>query len=216
MINKILCWLIYLVTRFLHLTYRYRFLNPEVIEQAKKMSPKGSYIIGCWHQNLYTMVLSRVSEPFVGITSPSSDGELIAFTMQKLGHLAARGSSTRGGRAAMMQTIRLIRNEGQPAAITVDGPKGPPHQVKNGIIEISRITQVPILPYISIGHSFWQSKKSWDNFRLPRPFSKIYIMCGEPFIVPRGCQKEEFEKIKEKLSTPLKEIERQVFENYIN
>ena len=36
--------------------------------------------------------------------------------------------------------------------------------------------------------------KTWDRFRIPKPFSKVRITLGEPITVLRQLDKEEFEK----------------------
>jgi lysophospholipid acyltransferase (LPLAT)-like uncharacterized protein len=129
------------------------------------------------------------------IVSGSKDGQLVATACQKMGFSPVRGSSTRGGKEAMFEMVKKIKS-GLPGAITVDGPKGPVHVVKPGIVEIARLAKCPILPLSSYPVNYWSFEKSWDKFRVPKPFSKIFLVLGEPIYVPENISETEFEKIR--------------------
>jgi lysophospholipid acyltransferase (LPLAT)-like uncharacterized protein len=93
------------------------------------------------------------------------------------------GSTTRGGLVAVRQLIRLSR-EGHSLFITPDGPRGPRMRVNKGIIDIARLSGLPILP-AAIGSSGGREIATWDRFLVPVPFSRITIRWGEPFRVER-------------------------------
>ena len=63
----------------------------------------------------------------------------IARTMEQFGQGAVRGSSNRGGRQAFRELVELAK---QPfdLVFTPDGPKGPRHQVKEGVVQLARIS----------------------------------------------------------------------------
>ena len=61
-------------------------------------------------------------------------------------------------------------------------PSGPAHEVKPGIIDMARRAGVPIVPYVPVPESCW-TFNSWDRFRLPKPFSKIYVYYGAPYLI---------------------------------
>ena len=67
----------------------------------------------------------------------AADGALIADTIENMGFRTIRGSSTRGGKEALLQ---MSRTGGNDLAITPDGPKGPRHRVKNGLIYVAAKT----------------------------------------------------------------------------
>src|SRR5207237_7284797 len=94
-----------------------------------------------------------------------------------------RGSSTRGGSQALREMVRLVRS-GRAAALTVDGPTGPPRQVQPGIVQLARLTGGWILP-ITSSSARPRFLASWDRYLLPAPFSKNVVLYGEPFPVPR-------------------------------
>ncbi len=176
--------LIYIIVRLLSMTYRYRFANPEVLDQARTLSPSGGYIFAIWHQNLFQGITAQTGSKHVVIVSRSKDANPVAFTCGKLGHIVCRGSSRtkdgrcKGGKAAMDEMTEVLKS-GIPGAVTVDGPKGPAKEVKPGIIVMAKKSQSVIIPYSPIARSYWEFK-SWDRFRLPKPFSIINIHYGEP------------------------------------
>jgi lysophospholipid acyltransferase (LPLAT)-like uncharacterized protein len=173
-----------MITRLFHLTYRYRFENNVVLKNLKKDNK--NYIFAIWHQNLFAGILAQTGHQHIVIVSKSKDAEPVAFTCSHLGHLVVRGSSKKGlvdknGAAAKDEMIECLK-KGHPGAVTVDGPKGPAFKIKPGIIDMAKKSKALLVPYVVTPKSYWQFK-SWDSFRLPKPFSKILISYGEPFAV---------------------------------
>ncbi len=194
MLNKILAKLLYYFIRLLNMTYRYHFIDATNKEKARGMGPHKTYIFSIWHQNLLPGILAHSTghEFFTMIISESKDGELVATTCEEFGHKPARGSSTRGGKKALVQMVQYLK-QGYPGAITVDGPKGPKYQLKYGIIEMAKLAECPIVPYTAFPTRYWEFKKSWDQFRFPKPFSTIYIVIGTPIAIPRDLAPERYQ-----------------------
>lgn len=191
MLTAISAQFIYYFIRLLNLTYRYEFIGLNHKNDAKATSPNQAFIYALWHQNLIGAIFSHIGEHFTMIISESKDGELVAVTCKKFGHRPARGSSTRGGKKAVIQILRNM-NQGFPGALSVDGPKGPAHVVKPGVIEIARQSQAAILPLSAYPTKFWTLEKSWDQFRIPKPFSKIVVVIGEPITIEPEVPREQF------------------------
>lgn len=194
MLTKIIAQLIYYSIRLLNFTYRYEFIGLENKQKAINLSPHKTFAYAVWHQNLIGAIFSHIGERFTMVVSESKDGELVAVTCEKFGHRPARGSSTRGGKKAMIEIVKNMK-KGYPGALTVDGPKGPAHVVKPGVIEIARLCHSAILPLSPYSSSFWFFKKSWDQFRIPKPFSKIVVVIGEPIVISTEATREQFDDI---------------------
>lgn len=220
--KKLLSILIYSFARFLHLTYRFRFVGIENLEKAKNLGDSGGYLLGVWHQNLLSGILSQTGLHYVVIVSKSKDAEPVAFTCRTLGHQVVRGSSRKGnvdkgGKAAKEEMIEVLKT-GVPGAVTVDGPKGPDKVVKAGIIDMAKKSGTPLVAYASIAESYWEFN-SWDKFRLPKPFSKIVIAYGDPLSVPADVTKEEFEGFAQKHGNSINDacaVGEQAIENWNN
>ncbi len=190
---KILANIIYYFVRILNLTYRYQFIGLENKIKAQNYHKNKTYIYSLWHQNLIGAIFSHIGERFSMVVSESKDGELVAVTCERFGHLPARGSSTRGGRKALIEIVKNV-SRGIPGAITVDGPKGPIYDVKLGVIEVAKLCHCAILPLSPYPASYWELK-SWDSFRIPKPFTKIIVTIGEPIYLDESSTREDFPQI---------------------
>ncbi len=191
---RIIAQIIYYFIRLLNLTYRYEFVGLENKKKARDSHPNKTFVYALWHQNLIGAIFSHIGERFTMVISESKDGELVAVTCEKFGHIPARGSSTRGGKKALIEIVKTVK-KGIPGAITVDGPKGPAHVVKPGVIEIARLANCALLPLSPYAEKYWYFKKSWDQFRIPRPFTKIIVVIGEPVFIGEEVDREQFEGI---------------------
>ena len=116
-------------------------------------------IVAFWHGHQLMMTVG----PYLGrgmrvLISRHADGELIARTAAAFGFGAVRGSTSRGGARALKEMVGSAA-QGADLAVTPDGPRGPRHIVKRGVIEIARQTGLPIYP-IAFGAS---KKKFWGR-----------------------------------------------------
>ncbi len=147
-------------------------------------------IIPFWHDQLFMMIKGYHGPGVKILISASKDGELISRAMQYFGQDSVRGSSNRGGRAAFRHMLEIAR---QPfdLVITPDGPKGPRHQVKDGLIQLARLSGRPVVPMAfacSSGHRF----KSWDRFLFPYPWATGVYRFGDPQYFHKGESIDEF------------------------
>ncbi|MFN3531613.1 MAG: lysophospholipid acyltransferase family protein [Candidatus Brocadia sp.] len=138
------------------------------------------------------------------LISQHSDGEYIAQVIKRLGFGVVRGSTTRGGARAVKALVDKIR-EGHPAAITPDGPRGPRFVVQPGSIYLSQKTRLPIIP-TTVGLSRYWKLPSWDEFRIPKPFSRALMMYGEPIHIPPNLTEEETEYYRLQIEKIMKEM----------
>jgi lysophospholipid acyltransferase (LPLAT)-like uncharacterized protein len=121
--------------------------------------------------------------------SRSRDGELVARWIRRFGLEPVRGSSTRGGGEALRLLTRALRS-GHEVVVVPDGPKGPREVLKPGVIALARLTGAPIVP-MALGASREWRLRSWDEFRIPKPFARCVMRFGEPIYVARHRAAEE-------------------------
>jgi len=200
-LNRILAKFIYIYLKLLYFTCKFQVVNAHYHFRAKDMNESGSFAIAFFHQNILAGLPTQDCESFSPLISASKDGDLATFVVKNLGYTPIRGSSSRRANAALKEIVRAVKS-GRRTAITVDGPRGPKYEVKPGILKISQLTGTPILPttFRSVKH---KSLNSWDNFRVPKFFSKIIIRYEKPFIVPRDASKEDIEKLRLQLQETL-------------
>jgi len=168
-------WLIRLVS----LTLRYEFSDPHGI---RKLGADERLIWIFWHNRIFLapMVYRRYlrHRRIHVLTSASRDGALIAQTVGRFGLGAVRGSSSKRGAQAVAELVSCLKS-GNDIGITPDGPRGPCYKLAPGPVKLAQLTQTAM---ISINVNFekaWKLK-SWDQFRIPKPFSKVRIEFGAP------------------------------------
>jgi lysophospholipid acyltransferase (LPLAT)-like uncharacterized protein len=146
--------------------------------------PGGPFIIALWHGHIAMLHQLRFGDrALVALISNHRDGQLISKCAWHYNIDTVSGSTGRGGVAAVRQLIRCAR-QGHSLVITPDGPRGPRMRVKKGIIEIARLSNLPILP-AAIGVSKGRELNSWDRFVVPSLFSRIDVRWGTPLHVTR-------------------------------
>ncbi len=112
--------------------------------------------------------------------STSKDGEMMNVIYKLLGGKTSRGSSTRGGVSALRGLIALSK-QGSSCNIAVDGPKGPLHEVKPGVFELSRLLNEEIFTAGAYCEAAWKFPRSWNQAYLPKPFARVVVVWTGPF-----------------------------------
>lgn len=188
---RLAAWLAYLLLRLLALTIRLDRENLRDLPDPFRghVTTPGPIIYAFWHNRILTATVFFRDRGAVVMTSQSKDGEIIARVIQKFGFGAARGSATRGSIQALKGLARCLR-DGHDTAFTIDGPKGPRYVAKPGAVMLARLSGAPIQPIDICAASYWRIK-SWDLFRVPKPFSKGRIFYGKPIHVPRDADEAE-------------------------
>lgn len=202
MTDKILCVAFYWFAKFLRLTYRFRYFGVENFEAAKSFRSNHTFCLASWHEHALAGVLGQVGYPYCFLISNSRDGKFVDYLSSKFGFATARGSSSKGGKEARENLERKM-TEGYAAAFTVDGPRGPRHKAKPGVLHIALKMNTVILPVTAIAKDPVVFYKSWDKSKLPKPFSKIVYQFG-PIIDAKALEMEYgFEGALEKINEAL-------------
>ena len=179
-ILPILIWLIYMP---LKLSWRMHIHeSPELLDDLKNNK---MCVLAHWHGDELGILYLLKRYNGVAMTSTSKDGAIINGFLNLIGVKTSRGSSTRGGVSALKGILRLAK-EGFRPTFAVDGPKGPYHKVKPGVLEVAKILSCPVHPVGVVCSNAFVFKKSWNKTYLPLPFSKIVVFWGNPIKeVPR-------------------------------
>ena len=159
-----------LLIRFLNLTNKTVFHSPKTISDEP-------IIFACWHGELlmlpYLYKHYRKTPHAKVLISPHFDGELISRTIKYFGLGTLAGSSDKSAARVLIQAIKTIK-ERYDIGITPDGPKGPRHEVADGIIIMAQKAKAKIVLVEIKPTKFWQLN-SWDKFIVPKPFGTIHF-----------------------------------------
>ena len=158
-------------------------------------------IMAFWHGRILPATYYFRRRGIVVITSENFDGEWIARIIERFGYGTARGSTSRGGRKALLQLTREMSN-GRPAAFTLDGPRGPARVAQPGAVWLAKITGNPVLPFHIESDRHWTAR-SWDRTQIPKPFATAAIAIGEPLNVPAHASGADIEAARKDLEERL-------------
>ena len=162
-------------------------------------------IMAFWHGRILPATFYFRRRGIVVITSENFDGEWIAGIIERFGYGTARGSTSRGGRRALVQLVRDLE-AGRPAGFTLDGPRGPARVAQPGAIWLAKATGNPVVPFHLEADRFWTTN-SWDRTQIPKPFATVAIAVGEPLEVSADAGDEGLEAARRDLEARLQALE---------
>lgn len=162
-------------------------------------------VMAFWHGRILPATYYFRRRGIVVITSENFDGEWIAGIIERFGYGTARGSSSRGGRKALLQLTRDMA-AGKAAGFTVDGPRGPARVAQAGAVWLAKATGNPVLPFHLEADRHW-TLNSWDRTQIPRPFATVALAVGEPLVVARDADDDEIERDRRLLEERLRALE---------
>lgn len=138
----------------------------------------GNLVITFWHEWVLPLSYTLESNGFVAITSQHHDGARLGAALKNLDVKIVHGSSSRGG-VVGFQKLEALAREGLSPVISVDGPKGPPRQAKQGAAALARRLQIPMMPLaFAAEHSL--RFNTWDRMILPAAWGKAVVVVAEP------------------------------------
>lgn len=183
-------------------TVRFRVMTPqphlEIVQQG------GGVIYTLWHGRLLPLTYFHRRQGIATLISRSGDGEYIARVVERWGYHAARGSSSRGGSAALRELVKAARH-GASLAFTPDGPRGPRQKLKRGVLTAAQLSGLPIIPMSGAATRAWWLE-GWDSFLVPKPFSTMYLRYGVPVYVARDATESELSALELQVEATLNEL----------
>jgi len=186
-------------------TLRLRVTDESGFLQAPPPRP---VIFAFWHNRILAITagVRRVyptGRPGVLVlTSASKDGMWLGELAGRLGLGSVRGSSSRRGATALRELLERVE-AGYDIAITPDGPRGPKYHLGSGLVYLAAKAEIPIIPC----HAVFQRAvrlRSWDNFTIPQPFSRLDLRLGPALRVPPALDDAAFEEERRKIESVLR------------
>jgi len=132
-------------------------------------------IVMFWHGEMFAGWYSVRNRKPVALVSASKDGNFLATVLTSWGYRLSRGSSKKSGMEALIIAMESIKNqECNTLVITPDGPRGPRHTYKRGAFIAARELSLPLY-HLHIEYASRKVLKSWDQFEVPMPFTRVSI-----------------------------------------
>jgi lysophospholipid acyltransferase (LPLAT)-like uncharacterized protein len=190
--QRILLWLIswagYLAIRLICPTLRYS-ISWEETPSLPDARFEQTVIYSFWHRAVFPATWMWRKQGIAVMVSRSFDGEYIARIIERFGFAAVRGSSSRGGPEAL-RGMKKELEKGAAVAFTIDGPRGPKYVAKPGPVLLARASGQPMAAFYVALSDAWVLK-TWDDFMIPKPFSKALVRIGTKVHVPADADERQ-------------------------
>jgi lysophospholipid acyltransferase (LPLAT)-like uncharacterized protein len=149
-------------------------------------------ILCFWHRAIFPSTWAFRRQNIGVITSQSFDGEYIARIISAFGYVPIRGSSSRGGARALLESRRILE-AGRTVAFTSDGPRGPLYVTKPGPVLLASKSGVPVVAFHIAIERAWLLK-SWDRLMIPKPFSRALLCMSKQMVIPPDLETSQLEQ----------------------
>ena len=191
MISCLSSILLKIIFNIIFITCKWVVVNEDVLKNNKK----NSLLICIWHCNLvyFSQFFKKYNYPIWAISSTHKDSQILARVLRSWGIKLIKGSSTRGWFNVIKKMSALFINKKSSVIVTVDGPKGPAKIAKKGSVKIANKYNVPVLAASATSSAYW-SLPSWDQTKIPKPFSTIYISFENHFFDQKNISSEKISK----------------------
>jgi lysophospholipid acyltransferase (LPLAT)-like uncharacterized protein len=199
----VIAWAVYWLLRLIGPTLRFEYVGKR---NAVNRRETGKASIGAfWHRCIIPALWHYRDHGFVVMITMNFDGLWTSRVVEKLGYRVAQGSSSHGGMNALNAMAREVE-AGWDVAFTTDGPRGPRYVAKPGPVLLARRTGKPITVFhigLSSAHTF---DKSWDQQRLPYPFSRAVLVMAPAIYVSKDADSAEIERKTAEMQTALERV----------
>jgi lysophospholipid acyltransferase (LPLAT)-like uncharacterized protein len=152
----------------------------------------GQKIYIFWHEYILLPLYLRGHCNLAMLLSRHQDAEVLSHIARHMGFAYVRGSTNRGGVTALRELLRKSRK--MHLTITPDGPRGPRRQMSTGPIYLASKLQIPLV-FLGFGYERpWRVRKAWDQFAIPRPYSRATVVVPQEMYIPPDLSRDEMEQ----------------------
>jgi lysophospholipid acyltransferase (LPLAT)-like uncharacterized protein len=156
----------------------------------------GQKIFIFWHEYILFPIFLQSFTAVAVLLSRHGDADILTHLISHFRVHPVRGSTQRGGTAAIRE---LFRTAGRMhLVITPDGPRGPRRRMAPGPVYLASKLGLPL---VAIGFGCdrpWRVRRAWDQFAIPRPFSRARAVVGPEIAVPAGLDREGLEHFRQR------------------
>jgi lysophospholipid acyltransferase (LPLAT)-like uncharacterized protein len=184
------------------LDYQAAYYDPDI--DPVRATFRGPVIFLFWHEYIPFLFYLRGHCHIAMLLSQHQDAEWLSQAARHMGFGTIRGSTSRGGVSALRELMRT--SETMNLTITPDGPRGPRRRLAPGCIYASSRLGIPLVP-IGLGYDRpWRSRRAWDQFAVPRPYSRARAVAGPKVQIPLGVGRAGVEHYRQRVETLLNRL----------
>jgi len=202
-VRNILCWLASYYIRFVFNSSRWKIIG---LEAPKAFWDEGRpFILAFWHGRMLMMPYCwRSGKKIHMLISQHRDGLIISRIVNYFGINTIPGSTHKGGSVALRTLLKALK-AGEYVGITPDGPQGPGLTASEGIVQVARLSGVPVIP-CTFSTKWRHLLSTWDRFLVALPFSRGVFIWGTPIFLSKRASAEEQEEFRLRVESSLNAI----------
>ena len=181
------------------LDYKAAYYDP-VIDPAYPSDGKQRLFI-FWHEYMQFFIHMRHHCSLAMLLSRHKDADVLERLAHATGFETVRGSSHRGGAEALMGMMKKGERH-LNLTITPDGPRGPRRKMASGAVFLASKLQIPIVA-IGIGYDRPWRIPTWDQFAVPRPWTRARAIPSPDIAIPPSLGKSGVEHFTKRIEAIL-------------
>lgn len=185
---KFAAWLTVKAMKAVYLTIRRDEEVADPLTNAYLPDLPERYLYCTWHDSLIMPSFHAKPINTSALVSAHQDGSFAVECMKGVGIAACRGSSGKRGVEGLRNALQMAKQ--RHITITPDGPRGPHHVMKDGIVFLASKSGNAIVPMAFRVSSCWRIKGRWTDMIIPKPFCRITMLLGEPIRIPKKLGRE--------------------------
>jgi lysophospholipid acyltransferase (LPLAT)-like uncharacterized protein len=183
-------------------------LDYKVVYYDRQIDPlfpecRGQKIYIFWHEYILFPLYLRGHCNLAMLLSRHRDAEVLSHVAHHMGFEFVRGSSNRGGVAALRELLR--RSQHMHLTITPDGPRGPRRQLAPGAVYLASRLGLPLV-LMGLGYDRPWRFNSWDRFALPKPGSRARTIVSGDIFVPSNLDRDGLEHYRRRIEDMLNRL----------
>lgn len=149
------------------------FISLKSLRYDTSFKPDAPCVVASYHDEMVATVGLLANQDFVAIASLNHNGSAVGDVIHRRAGLdIIHGSQTKGGKEAFGEMQEALA-AGRSAVLSVDGSRGPRHEMKSGAIMLARRKRVPL--YLVRCRVPGLRLPTWDRFLIPLPFAKVRV-----------------------------------------
>jgi lysophospholipid acyltransferase (LPLAT)-like uncharacterized protein len=178
---------------------------------AKAIAQGGEGVVYAFWHNVMMMPLGHESRHrTIALVNAGADGTFAARIIRHFGVQAACGRRENHGAGAIMEALKT-RPRGHSLVVTPDGPLGPRYRAQEGAVFLAAKSGLHLVPVGMAFSSHWRLR-SWDRFRIPKPFARAEMVFGAPRVIPPDIERDGIDRERARLEEELHALSREAHE----
>ncbi len=206
LLNRIICEIAVWSLRALYKTTRIEIRLTDPVHDPYEPNRTEECVYSVWHDSLLYPLFMNRPRSIVGLVGPHRDGDYVSNVLKALKLKAVRGSSSRGGATAIVKSMEEIKDHS--LVITPDGPRGPRREMKLGCAFVAAQSGTPVIATAFSCSNAWSLQGSWTDLIVPKPFSRVYAVTGEPIYVPKDATREMIEEVTQQIQAEMDRLDK--------